>query len=618
MPWSAGAAGEIISGVHIIGRYFSDKAFTLGLTVDIGRTGAAGQLRYDSQSNYASATHMVRAGQFMPNYFTDRFRHNTKYTSMELRGEIGYRERPLAGFFRRDSPRLYKILQMIAKSAEDPRVEVITLNFSGMEVLPEHAWEIRRELEEAQNAGKKILIFMDNGGMETYHLASVADRLVMDPMGTLLLPGYLSNRTYFSGSLEKLGIGFEAWRYFEYKSAVEAFSRDDMSAAEERQLQAYVDDQYELVRADVAASRPISPSGFDDIINNQTILRAEEALAEGLADTLARWNDLDNIVESMVGAEKSKLQTELLLQDARITRSWEAPAKIALVYGLGTTAMDRGIKARALQEKIRNLSEDEDIRAIVFRVDSPGGDPLASDLVAEVLREASEEKPVIVSQGQVAASGGYWISMDADTIVAGPNTVTGSIGVIGGWVYDNEFSERIGMSSDHVQRGDHADLMAGVTLPLLGLRLPHRNLTDAEQSRVQDHILSLYDTFVEKVSRGRDTTEAHIRAVGEGRIYSGIDGREAGLVDIIGGISTAIERARTAAGIPDDRQMEIVEVGERAGLFVELPFMGDSSEPLRSQDPVRDYIQLFVEHQPNPLIIVQPGFYPWYDPSAEE
>lgn len=617
MPWSVGATGGIVSGIDIVGRYFSNKAFSVGLTLNLGRIGAGSQLSFNAAQTYTSSTQYVRAGQYMPNFFSRRFRRNTKYTSMELRGRIDYRDRPLSGLFGEGTPRLHEILSVVKTSAADPRVEVIALDLSGMEVLPEHAWEIRHSLQNAREAGKKVIVFIDNAGMEGYHLASVADYLVMDPLGTLLLPGYLSNRTYFAGTLEKLGIGFEAWRYFEYKSAAESFSRNDMSEADERQLQAFVDDQYELVRSEVAASRPITPGQFDRIVNNRTLLRADEAVETGLADTLARWTDLDAIMEAVVGEEKSKLHTELLLQDAKVTRLWEAPEKIALVYALGATTMDAGIDARALQEKIRDLGENDDIRAIVFRVDSPGGDALAADLVAEALRSAAEEKPVIVSQGQVAASGGYWISMYGDPIVAGPNTVTGSIGVIGGWFWDQGFGEQLGMTSDHVQRGDHADLTAGVTLPLLGLRVPTRNLTDEEQERIQEHILSLYDTFVAKVAQGRDMSEAHIREVGEGRIYSGLDAEEVDLVDAIGGLSESIERARQAAGIPADRQIEIVEVGQTAPLFDMLPLGGRSAATPTTDDMLRSYIELFLQHQPRPLVIIEPGTYPWYERSEE-
>jgi protease-4 len=198
----------------------------------------------------------------------------------------------------------------------------------------------------------------------------------------------------------------------------------------------------------------------------------------------------------------------------------------------------------------------------VLRVDSPGGDALASDLIAEALKKAKGKKPVIVSQGSVAASGGYWLSMYADTIVAAPNTVTGSIGVIAMWVYNKEFKESLGLSTDYVKAGRFADLTFGATIPLIGLTIPDRNLSETEMNKAEVLIKNMYKEFVEKVAAGRNRSYNEIDNVGEGRVWSGADGLKIGLVDVLGGLETAINIAVEKSGLKS-KEYEIIEMPER-------------------------------------------------------
>jgi protease-4 len=227
--------------------------------------------------------------------------------------------------------------------------------------------------------------------------------------------------------------------------------------------------------------------------------------------------------------------------------------------------MDTGIQARRLSEAIRNAREDRYIKAVVLRVDSPGGKPLASELVARELRETMESKPVIVSQGNVAASGGYWIGMHSHAILASPFTLTGSIGVIGGWIYDDGFGEKIGFDYSEVHRGAHGDLGGGIRLPF-AMTLPARPLDDEEKARVETVIRRMYDDFVEGVAEGRGMSPAAVDRVGQGRVWSGEAGLENGLVDQLGGLWRAIQLAKDRAGIPGDEAVRIVEAPQ-LGLF---------------------------------------------------
>jgi protease-4 len=396
--------------------------------------------------------------------------------------------------------------------------------------------------------------------MTEYHLASVADKVVLDPEGLVTLPGYVIGRTYLKKALDKLGIGFEEWRFFKYKSAVETFSREDMSDADREQRLAIIEDTYETVRAEISLSRKKSESDIDHWVNNTAIFNPREALAAGLVDTLGRWEDVKDVIARIEGEKKQYVKRDMIADNLYPSLLWGEDPKIAVVYGLGECAMDQGINARKLEKVFQQLAKSDGVKGVVFRVDSPGGDRMASDVVAEAMRKCAEKKPVIVSQGNVAGSGGYWISMYGTKIYALPTTITGSIGVIGGWMWDTGLGEKLGHTSDHVQVGEHADVGYGIRLLMSGPMLPARNLNEWERDRMKTEILGFYDGFVAKVAKGRKMDEAKVREIGEGHVYSGTRGKEIGLVDEIGGLEAAIQAARDAAGIPKDETIEVVEL----------------------------------------------------------
>ena len=616
-PWSAGVTVQLVNGVNVVGRYFESEAFSLGLRVDLGRAGVESQARFGTSGSYASQVNSVRLGSYVPNAIGERVLPGDRHLALRLDGPVPYRSTRVASWFSDSPTRFYEIIRTLEQAAESPRIAAVALNLAGLQITPEQAWEIRTALEGAQQAGKQVVIYLEDAGMTTYHLASVADRVVLDPQSTLILPGYVLSRTFLAGTLDKLGLGFQEWRFFEYKSAAEILSRTSFSAADSLQRQQYVDDQYTLTRRAILADRPLNTDAFDDLIDERVVLTAQDALDAALVDTLARWSERDELLADVTGTNTRSITADALDEIQTASRQWGEPPKVALVYGIGPTELTSGIEARKLRNTFQRLADDDDVAAVVFRVDSPGGSGLASDLVAEALRECAEKKPVIVSQGQVAASGGYWISMYADSIVAGPNTVTGSIGVIGGWVYDDGLSDTTGLSYSAVQRGERADLISGLSLPGLGAQLPTRPLTDEELARVEDVFRQLYGEFVAKVAAGRDTTEAHIRSIGEGRIYSGIDGQQVGLVDRIAGLATALSMARDAAGLTGER-VEVVEANPTTGFFnlsgvFPVPFIGGgSSDPTEalSDDPVAQFVRLLLDHQPRPLVILPPDSYP--------
>jgi protease-4 len=286
---------------------------------------------------------------------------------------------------------------------------------------------------------------------------------------------------------------------------------------------------------------------------------------------------------------------------------WGEPPQIAVIYALGACAMDEGITARHLVKDVEAVVDDPRVKGIVLRVDSPGGDAIASDYIAEALKKAKGKKPVIVSQGYVAASGGYWLSMYADTIVAAPNTITGSIGVIGGWLYNKSAKESLGISTDFVKAGDHADLGFGMTMPFFGLTLPDRDLTDNERGKMEHSIKSLYKDFVQKVADGRKKSVDTIGAIAQGRVWSGYDGKENGLVDVLGGLSDAIAIAKAKAGIGKDEEVKIVEY-PAMGLFNIDTFAPRLFGIDVKKDATVEYLKFRLDHNGEPLPMLPSDF----------
>ena len=428
-----------------------------------------------------------------------------------------------------------------------------------MNINRELLWELREELRKFRETGKKVFIYIDRPGIDAYHFASVADKIVMDPQGMISLEGFMYGKQYYAGAMEKLGIGFHEWRYFKYKSAYEIYARKNMSEGDSTQLQKLIDDFYKLAKTDICTGRNISSAKFEDLINNFGLLLPHEALEQKLVDTLGRWDTVKDLINKLEGDDKNFIQPDsiskfILPKD----NYWGEKPEIALIYATGICAMDEGINARKLVIYVDQAVNDNNVKAIILRVDSPGGDGLASDIIAEALKKAKGKKPVIISQGSVAASGGYWLSMYGDTILAAPNTITGSIGVIGGWAYNKGLKEKIGVSTDYVKHGDHSDLGFGMTIPFIGLTLPDRDLTPIEQKKIDNSILTMYKEFVDKVAIGRNKSSAYIDSIGQGRVWSGFDGKNNGLVDILGGMSDAIDIAVNKAGL-SGKEFEVKE-----------------------------------------------------------
>ncbi len=576
--WGAGFELRPWRGLHL-GMKFreaedGDPTYSLNLGLTIDGSGFHVLPAYDQDDELGTTTYLVRTnppyrGLPLANAARKLFGKKS-YARIDLEDKtIAYQK---ALWFDKERVAWIDLARTLDRIREEDALRGVAVNLAGTRMSPSIAWEFREKLDEIRRSGKEVVVHIDRGGNIEYSVASVADRLSMDPQGQLLLPGLALQRTYMRGLLDKLGIGVDEWRFFTHKSAFEALSRKDMSDADREQLGRLVDVVYETLRDGVCRGRNLTPAAYDLLVNEDAMFTAARAFEKGLVDTVARWDALgDWLKENRDGARLaagSGLPEERIFPD----EPWGRPPTIALVYALGECAMDTGIRGRATSKHMRGLAKKGDVAAVVLRADSPGGDALPSDLVAEATRKIKEnEKPVVVSQGDVAGSGGYWISMDGTKILTTPFTITGSIGVIGGWLWDEGVGEKTGFSADGVQRGDHSDLFTGIRFPMLG-RLPTRNLTDEERETIRTLFMELYEGFVSKVAAGRGMTEAEVRPIGEGRIWMGEDAIERKLVDRIGGLTDAIAEAKALAGIDPEAEIILAEYPERPRF--RMPKMG--------------------------------------------
>jgi len=469
------------------------------------------------------------------------------------------------------SPKLpLDLLRVVEKAANDNKVKGIILNIgslSGIGNSRDHLWELRNVLEKFKSGNgenkKKIIAYINYADMDVYCLASVADKIVMNELGTLNLTGYSVSMNYVQNTLEKLGIGVRELRYFEYKTASDMFTRNSISDADRRQYNDYLDDIFYYTRDKLKTARNWTDAEFDNILSYNYFHSAKSALENGLIDSIGRKDAVLEVLKNLEDAKidsfaiygeiESSLTREQRIYSPRKSGDlFKRSSRIALVYANGQTDMVSGMAILSLSNTIRELADSKRVKAIVVRINSPGGSADAADYFSEAVRYAKQKKPVVISMGQVAASGGYWAALNSSHIFATPYTITGSIGVIATWFYDNGLYEKAGLNTQTLKRGEHADLYTGFLIP-------YRDFTAQEEDQYKNYILDIYSVFTGKVAVGRNMDIDKVEAAAQGRIFSGLRAFDAGLIDSIGGLSDALNLARSLAGIPQDGKVRYDE-----------------------------------------------------------
>lgn len=443
---------------------------------------------------------------------------------------------------------LINLKKAIEEAKTNENIKGIYLNAGMILAGQANLLELREALKDFKTSGKFIVAYDEIYSEGGYYLASVADEIYLNPLGGMDFNGLSSEGIFLKGFFEKVGIKPEVFRVGEFKSAVEPFILDKMSDENRLQTQFFLDDINQEMLLAVSESRGVSLDSTV-LINNQMLVRMpEDAVSYHLVDELTYEDEVHaKLREKLELDEEDEIPTINATKLGSLAKSKNLTSKnrIAVIIAEGEIvdgSADGVISSEKFAEEIREARKDEDIKAIVLRVNSPGGSILASEVIWREMTEAKAAKPVIVSMGEVAASGGYYISAPADVIVAQPNTITGSIGIFGLWFNVQELiNDKLGVTTDVVATGELSDFMN-----------PSRPLTEVERSIIQRQIEDGYETFISRVADGRGMDPEAVKEVASGRVWTGNQALERGLVDELGGLDKAIEIAVEKIEAGDD------------------------------------------------------------------
>jgi protease-4 len=488
---------------------------------------------------------------------------------------------------------VWDLVDALQAAKKDVRIKAVVLDLNdmaggGQPTLAEFAAAIK----DFRSSGKKVVAHATYYGQAQYYVAAFADEVYLDPLGFVAIDGFERYRTYYKELFEKLGVEMNLFRVGSYKSAAEVYTRKDMSPEDREESLAYLNGLWSNYRTAVAGARGLTPDDISAYVANvvPSLLAAKGdgakiALDAKLVTGLKSSLDVERRMIELVGADsprKSEQKVEAGESDAgesfnstsledylRIVAAEKkarggGKPKIGVIVAAGEivdgSQPPGSVGGESTSSLIREAWRDEDVKAIVLRVDSPGGSVLASEKIYREVRAAQKAgKPVVVSMGDLAASGGYYIAMGSDGIVAQPGTITGSIGVFGGKFSLRGLYDKIGVSKEVLKRGQHADLFS-----------EFRPWNDEERTKVRELMTNFYREFVTKAAEGRKKKYEEIDAVAQGRVWTGKEALAHGLVDRLGGMDVAVELAKERAGIRKDQEVRLVVVPERKGLLETL------------------------------------------------
>ena len=485
----------------------------------------------------------------IPDRTTDNPFGGIDFTSMESQDMTGMNE----------------ILRNIEHAKTDANIKGIYLELSSIPTSTATLQEIRDKLVEFKESGKFVVVYGESMSQSAYYVASIADRIFLNPEGMLDLHGMASQVMFYKHLFDKLDIEMQIVRgpNNRFKSAVEPYFLDKMSEANREQMDKLLGTVWGKILSDISLSRNISVEQLNQIADNlETLFSADKALEYGLVDNLYYK---DQVLEELKGLTGSNKDINAV-PNAKYAKSYKdkntSKNEVAIIYASGQIFDGKGseenIYSENLSKTIRKAREDENIKAIVLRVNSPGGSAVASAVIGRELDLAKAEKPIIVSMGNYAASGGYWISANADYIFADATTLTGSIGVFGTFPNAQGFlNNKIGLTFDVAKTNENADF-GSITQPL----------TEFQYSKLQENVVQTYDHFTKRVAEGRGLSQSYVDSIGQGRVWAGADAIGLGLVDQIGDMEDAIAYAVQKANLADD--YKVVELPKQKDFMTRL------------------------------------------------
>jgi protease IV len=475
------------------------------------------------------------------------------------------------GQFIESPPTVRSVVETLRKAKVDKRISSVVIKPTGAAALWGKVQEVRDAIVDFRRSGKPIIAYMEYGGEQEFYLATACDKVFLMPAASLDLTGMASYELFLRGTLDKIGAYPDALHIGEYKTASNTLTEHTFTPAHREMAESLNTDLYEQLVRGIADGRHKSEASVKSLIDHGPFL-PEDALRAGLIDDLAYEDEIDDKIKLSPSAPKYVELTDYRQVGSASLGLGRGP-RIAIIYAAGIIASGKSsydspqgvVGSDTIVEYLRKARGDGSVKAIVLRVDSPGGSAIASDVIWREVMLTKNQKPVIASMSDVAASGGYYIAMPAHAIVAEPSTLTGSIGVvITKFVIDGTL-KKLGMNMEGVSQGKYADMYS-----------PVRPFSPEERARMAENMQATYDTFVEKAAQGRNTTPERIDAIGQGRVWTGRQAKQIGLVDELGGLDRAVALAKQRAKIPQDSEVELVVYPPKKSFYdvIRSPFGG--------------------------------------------
>ena len=492
-----------------------------------------------------------------------------------------------SGLFSEVVETLGDVLQRLKKAANDENLEAVVLHINGPHIGWAKLNELRTGIAKIRQKGRKVYAWLEGADTKDYLLASACDQIIIPESGIVMMPGLRAEISFYKNLFDMLAIQPEMLRVGEFKSAAEPYSRSEMSPAFREEMEAIIDDYFRQIVEMVSAARKLTPEQVTSIIDTG-LFSAEDAKKVGLIDhvayedhiaTLIKGDQKDVEIKYTKSYGKKKFDTDFsgftgmakmmnMLMGVEPTSRKSSNPKIAIISAVGPIMSgssqsdffgDESMGSTTMIKAIRQARDDATVKAVVLRVDSPGGSALASDLMWHELETLDGKKPLIVSMGDTAASGGYYIAMGADRIFAEPGTLTGSIGVVGGKIALEKFYAKIGITSSVVQKGKNSGVLS-TTKPW----------TDAERDAMQKMMNDIYAQFTKKAAAGRKMDYEKLEKLARGRVYTGVQALSLGLIDELGTLDDAIAHAKKAAGIDPETKLERLSLPKPTSPFEAL------------------------------------------------
>jgi protease-4 len=465
---------------------------------------------------------------------------------------------------------LDQLLSNIALAKNNDKVLGIYLRGGQLNIGPASAKAVRDALVDFKESGKFIIAYADSYSQINYYIASVADKICLNSVGSLAWDGLSAQKLYYKRALDNIGVEMQILKVGSFKSAVEPYFRTSMSEADRKQTEQYLAGLWDEMRGAVASSRQLKPELLDKYANEcMSVQDQDKYMAYGLVDTLVYVQDMDTLLRMYAGTKDYKMLSTSKMASVKRNKI-VAEDKVAVVYAEGQIydSGSNGIVEGDMLKIFKNILKDDDVKAVVFRVNSPGGSADASEQIWHAVRLLQEKGlPVVVSMGDYAASGGYYISCSADYIYAEPTTLTGSIGIFGTVPNAKKLREKVGLDMDGVSTHKYAGMLS-TTL--------YNGLNNEEYALMQALVERGYELFTQRCADGRGVSQDAIKKVGEGRVWLGVDALKLGLVDELGNIDDAILKAAELAGLGE---YQLTYYPEKKDPVKELMKMLDSSTP---------------------------------------